>query len=89
MKFKKDILGFINYKQIILLLLLAYIIWLITVFYTTITGIDEMYNDSYNKRVDEKNKITEIIRLKNNQTDAEYETYDEFKVSIDSIINKK
>lgn len=89
MKFKKDILGYISIKHIILVLLLAYIVWLIKVFYTTITGIDDMYNDSYNKRVDEKNKITEIIRLKNNQTDAEYENYDEYKVSIDKIINKK
>lgn len=89
MKFKINIFGFVNFKQIILILLATYIIWLVNLFYNTITEIDQMYNDSYDKRVDEKNKISELIKVKNNQNTEEYENYDEYKVSLDKIINKK
>lgn len=88
MKIKINISGFINFKLIILILLAAYIIWLVNLFYNTVTEIDQMYNDSYDKRVDEKNKISEIIRVKNNQSVGDNENYDEYKVSIDTILNK-
>lgn len=75
---------YISFKHIILLLLFVYILWLVKVFYSSIVEIDQMYSDSYDKRVDEKQKISEIIDLKRSQ---ESDYYD-YKLWIDEILWK-
>ena len=85
MKYIKNLYWFISFKHILLILLIAYIIWLANIFYTTILWIDKMYSDSYDKRVDENMKISKIIKAKN-ETEADYEDY---KVSLDKIMWKQ
>lgn len=76
---------YINFKHVILFLLLLYIVWLVRVFYISIVEVDRMYSDSYDKRVDEKWMIQELIEKKKMQNEDEYQ----YKISIENITNKK
>jgi len=75
-------LWYINYKHIILFLLVAYVSWLITIFFKSVVEIDTMYSDSFDKRLDEKQKIEKLIDSKQNR----YWDDLEYKISIDNII---
>jgi len=73
--------AYIRLKHIIIVLLITYVFWLLNVFYSSIVEIDKMYSDSYDKILDEKQTIDELIKAKNIQED-DYE----FKIWINEII---